>query len=124
AARARVLRVVAPARSRARQAPFVAVVAALLSAGLVGLIVTNTALQDQSFRLAELSGQAADLRIQQQQLQRDAERRSGPSAVAAAALRLGMVPNANPVFLRPSDGAVIGVPQPAEGNTNVAGVNP
>lgn len=122
--RARALRIVAPARSRARRAPFVVVVLALLSAGLVGLIVTNTALQDQAFRLADLQSRATALEIQQQELQREAERRAAPAALAEDALRLGMVPNATPVFLRPSDGAVIGVPTPAEPGTNVQGVVP
>lgn len=120
-ARARVLRVVAPARSRARRTPFAAVVAVLLTVGLVGLVVMNTALQGQAFRLADLTSQASDLRVQQDQLELQAEQLQTPASVADAALRLGMVPNSSPVFLRLSDGAVIGVPVPAAPGTNVVG---
>jgi hypothetical protein len=38
-------------------------------------------------------------------------------------MRLGMVPNANPVFLQPSDGKVIGDPEPAEPRSNVRRVD-
>lgn len=113
-ARERALRLVAPARARVRRAPFVVVLVAILSAGLVGLVVTNTALQDQAFRLAELQREANSLAIQQQQLEYEADRLANPASLAQAAAELGMVPNAVPVFLQPSTGEIIGVPTPAE----------
>lgn len=120
-ARERALRIVAPARNRARRAPFVVVVVMVLSAGLVGLIVMNTALQDQAFHLARLQREASSLEVRQQQLQHTEDRLAEPSSLARSAAALGMVPNAAPVFLRPSTGEVIGVPTPAEPNSNVLG---
>ncbi|WP_229053582.1 hypothetical protein [Aeromicrobium sp. Leaf350] len=113
AARERALRIVAPARARARRAPFVVVVVTMLSAGLVGLVVMSTALQDQAFELARLQSEAQSLEVQQQQLEYEADRLSNPASLAAAATALGMVPNATPVFLKPDTGEIIGVPTPA-----------
>lgn len=116
------LRLVNPVRSRARRAPFVVVVLALLSTGLVGLIVMSTVLQSQSFELATLSQQADTLATQQQAKTREVERMQSPSQVASRAVALGMVPNANPVFLRLSDGEVVGTPHPAEAGSNLPGI--
>jgi hypothetical protein len=117
-ARSRALRLVAPVSSRARRAPFVVVVLTLLGAGLVGLILISTVLQAQSFEAARLSEQADALQTQQQALSREVDRMQSPSSIAQRALQLGMVPSANPIFLRITDGEVIGkaVPAPAKGS--------
>ncbi|MGJ9412006.1 hypothetical protein ACHAAC_04770 [Aeromicrobium sp. CF4.19] len=117
------LRLVSPIRSQARRAPFVVVVLTVLGVGLVGLILISTVLQAQSFEIARLSAQATELQTQQQALQRDVERLQAPAGVAERATRLGMVPNANPVFLDPAGGEVIGKPVPAESRTNVKQVD-
>lgn len=113
------LRLVGPVRVRARRAPFVVVVLAVLAAGLVGLILLSTAMQAQSFRIAELQKEATLLEARRQQLAAEVDRAQSPSGLAERALAEGMVPNANPVFLRLSDGKVIGEPVPAEPDTNV-----
>ena len=113
------LRIVAAPKSQASRTPFVAVVIALLSVGLVGLIFMSTMLQAQAFTIAELNKEATSLETAQQSLTHDLERMQSPQGMAAAALNLGMVPNTNPVFLRLSDGKVIGKPEPAAAETNV-----
>lgn len=115
------LRIVAPPKSEAAKMPFVAVVIVLLSAGLVGLIFLSTILQSQSFAIASLNKKALALETTQQSLAHDLQRQQSPNALAAAAVNLGMVPNANPVFLRLSDGKVIGKAEPAKSGTNVLG---
>lgn len=117
------LRLVAPVRSRASRAPFVVVVLTVLGAGLVGLILLSTVLQAQAFEIARLSTRADALGVQQQELRREVDRLQAPAALAERAIRLGMVPNANPAFLRPSDGEVIGDPEPAEPRSNVTRVD-
>ncbi len=117
------LRLVAPVRTRAKRAPFVVVLLTVLGAGLVGLILLSTVLQAQAFTLSELSSQAATLEREQQELEREVDALQAPAAVAERALGLGMVPNANPAFLRPSDGEVIGSPRPAEPRSNVERVD-
>lgn len=117
------LRLVAPVRSRAGRAPFVVVVLTVLGVGLVGLILLSTVLQSQAFEIARLSSRADALAVQEQDLRREVDRLQAPAALAERALRLGMVPNANPAFLRPSDGQVIGDPEPAEPRSNVRRVD-
>lgn len=117
------LRLVAPVRSRARRAPFVVVVMTVLTIGLLGIILISTVLQAQSFEIARLSTQADSLETQQQALTRDVERMQSPANVAESSIRLGMVPNANPVFLRLEDGSVIGEAEPAEPRSNVSRVD-
>lgn len=117
------LRLVGPVRVRARRAPFVVVILSVLATGLVGLILMSTVMQAQSFQIHDLQRQAALVEAQRAEMSAALDRLQSPSAVAERALAEGMVPNANPVFLRLSDGAVIGVPKPAEPGTNVRRVN-
>ena len=124
-AKAAGLRLVRPVRSRARKAPFVAVVLTVLSIGLVGLIVMSTVLQAQSFEAQKLNSQAAELETQQQLLTREVDKLQSPANVARRAIQYGMVPNTNPAFLRLSDGKVLGKPEAAKpGNTNIRSVSP
>lgn len=113
------LRLVGPVRVRARRTPFVVVVLTVLAIGLVGLILISTVMQAQSFRIGELQREASLLESQRDQLSTEVEQMKSPAGLADRALSEGMVPNANPVFLRLADGRVIGDPVPAEKGTNV-----
>ncbi|MFS0884760.1 hypothetical protein [Aeromicrobium sp. 179-A 4D2 NHS] len=113
------LKLVGPVRVRARRAPFVVVVLGVLAVGLVGLILLSTAMQAQAFRIDELQQRATLLHAQKEQLATEVDQMQSPSGLAERALSEGMVPNANPVFLRLTDGKVIGEPVPAERGTNV-----
>jgi cell division protein FtsB len=121
-ARAAGLRLVRPVRSRARRAPFVVVVLTVLGSGLVGLILMSTVLQAQSFQAARLDRQATALETRQQAIAREVERLQSPANVASRAIAIGMVPNANPAFLRLSDGRILGKPVPAEPGSNIGSV--
>jgi len=121
-AKAAGLRLVRPVRSRARKAPFVVVVLTVLAIGLVGLIIMSTVLQAQSFEAAKLDRQAAALETEQQSIAREVDRLQSPANVASKAIAIGMVPNANPAFLRLSDGRVLGEPEPAEPGSNIRSV--
>jgi len=116
--RNRALRLVGPVSSRARKAPFVVVVLVVVGIGLVGLILVSTVLQAQSFEVAKLNQEAAALESRHQALNREVHQLQSPSSIASRALRLGMVPNANPVFLRMSDGKVVGKAKPALPRSN------
>jgi hypothetical protein len=59
----------------------------------------------------------AELQREQQKLSDDLDRLESPQFLAANAEALGMVPNVNPVYLRLSDGAVVGDPTAAAGAT-------
>lgn len=120
--RQRALQMVPQARSSAPRAPFVVVVVALLAAGLLGLLVLNTVLAQDAFRLHALQLQGAVLASQELTLQRQVEARQAPGDLAARATALGLVAGGPPAFLRLSDGVVLGQPGPAGGP--VAGPTP
>ena len=94
--------------------PFVLFVVVLLGAGLIGLLLLNTQLQQGTFQVTDLNQQAKELRDQQEDLERQVQRLESPRNLASEALRYGMVPNPNPVFLRLPDGQVLGVPTAGE----------
>jgi hypothetical protein len=118
------LRVVYGAPFRPPRMPFVIFVVSLLAAGLVGLLLLNTELQGGTFQVTELNKQAGQLRDQQEQLEKQVRTLESPQNVADRALRMGMVPNPNPVFLRLSDGKVLGVPKEGKAGTGTAMFGP
>jgi hypothetical protein len=93
--------------------PFALLVLALLTGGLVVLLLLNTALDRGAFELQAAQRRQTDLTDQQQQYQQQLAALSAPGALASAAAQLGMVPDPRPVFLNPTTGAVLGVPTPA-----------
>jgi len=97
---------------QAARTPFVLLVVVLLSGGLIGLLVLNSALSEGAFRLDDLQKDTKNLTDEEQQLQRDVDAYSAPDALQRRAMELGMVPGGDPAFLNP-DGTVKGVPSPA-----------
>ncbi len=118
------LRIVYGAPFRPPRMPFVIFVVSLLAAGLVGLLLLNTELQRGAFQVTALNQQADQLRDQQEQLERQVRTLESPQNLADRALRMGMVPNPNPVFLRLSDGQVLGVPAEGKAGTGAAMFGP
>ena len=104
------LSVVPPRVANARSGPFAILVAAILVLGLVGLLLLNLSMQKASFRLAALETRADQLQTREQSLDHRVDRLASSDRLAAEAIRMGMVPNPNPVFLDLSDGSVIGDP--------------
>jgi type II secretory pathway pseudopilin PulG len=113
-ARAGYLRLVATRRSSAARAPFVMVVVVILAVGLLGLLLLNTVLAQDAFRLHALQVQSRTLADQEQSLQREVERLQSPQSLATRATALNMVPGGTRAFLRLSDGKVLGVALPGE----------
>lgn len=102
------------ARGPLRRSPFVAAVVSLLAAGLLGLLVLNTALAQDAFRLHTLKQESRVLEDREEALRREVEALQSPSALAGRAAELGMVPAGPPAFLRLADGALLGSTAPAE----------
>ena len=109
-------------RRRARRAgpvPFVALVSLVLLAGVVGLLLFNTSMQQASFAATALEGQARTLAAREQTLQMELEALRNPQQVALTAQKLGMVPGCpQPAFLDLRNGEVRGEPcsaSPANG---------
>jgi hypothetical protein len=94
-------------RVRASRAWFLGIVLGLLGAGLVGLLLLNTASAQDAFRLHDLQTRAADLSRQEQSLSLQASVLADPGTLSGRAGRLGMVPGGDPKFL------ALGAPLPA-----------
>ncbi|QMU80150.1 septum formation initiator family protein [Streptacidiphilus sp. PB12-B1b] len=111
-----------PGRRPGGRGPFAALVALLLSGGLVGLLLLNTALNQGSFQLSRLQQTTTRLTDEQQGLQQQIADWSAPDALSARARQLGMVPGGVPAFLR-DDGSVQGSPQPLSPQPSAPGGN-
>jgi hypothetical protein len=107
------LRLVPQARSSAPRAPFITMVVLLLAGGLLGLLVLNTVLAQDAFRLHALGKEQKALVDREQALEREVETLRTPRNLAERARELGMVQGSTPAFLRLSDGAVLGAEVPA-----------
>jgi hypothetical protein len=86
----------------------------LIGAGLVALLLLNTAVNQNAFRLHALEAQKKALDLRQQQLERDLLELNGPGRLLAAANRLGLVSEGTPGYIQMPDGRIVGVPTPAK----------
>jgi hypothetical protein len=114
---------IAPVREQRRARPravYAGVVVGGLGALMLGQLMLSIALSDGAYTIDSLQATQKEQARQVQQLTEDLGRLSSPQNLAENAEALGMVQNANPVWLRMSDGAVIGTPAPAQG-TGVLG---
>ncbi|HUR50936.1 MAG TPA: hypothetical protein VMZ11_02315 [Mycobacteriales bacterium] len=102
------LRLVPQRRSRAARTPFVVVLVVMLVGGLLGLLLLNTLVAQDSFTLHDLSSQSRQLQLQEQQLAAELQAVQAPEQLAQRASKLGMVPGGPPAFLRLPDGRVLG----------------
>ena len=108
------LRVVTGAPPNRSGAAFGIICVTLLAAGLIGLLLLNTALVQGSFTLHQLHATSSQLTDTQDALTQSLEASKSPANLAARAASLGMVPAQSAAFLRLSDGTVIGVARPAQ----------
>lgn len=132
-ARPRPLRVVREQPQHGQPA-FVAACLALLVAGLLGVLMLNTAMAKGSFVLGDLQDTSNELADAQEELTHAVTAQSAPAELAKRALDMGMVPSTSAAFLRLSDGKVLGVaeaPDPkkefsvaTQGNSAAAAARP
>jgi hypothetical protein len=92
----------------------VVLILGLVVAGMVCLLLLNTAVNQNSFQLHALQSSQKSLDIQEQGLRQDVDQLQAPGSLAAAARRLGLVPAGQPAFIRLPDGHILGVPTPAK----------
>jgi hypothetical protein len=103
------------------RASFIVLVLGVVVAGVLGILVLNTKINENAFRLKDLHDRQSTLDLQEQQLSDDLALAASPNSLAAAARRLGLVPAGTPAFIRLPDGRVLGVPQPAAGPQSLSG---
>jgi len=107
------LRVLPQPRFHAPRGPFVLVVGAVLTVGLIGVLLLNTVVAQDAFAVSALQARSAALADQEQALTQQVAAAESPQRLERRARALGMVPSVNPVFLRLADGKVLGEATPA-----------
>jgi hypothetical protein len=104
--------------SRAPRAPFATLVLSILGAGIVGLLMFNTHMQQASFYATSLQNRADALTAQEQSLQMQLDQLRDPQHLAVAGRRLGLVAPGTPAFVDLLHGRILGTPTvatPADG---------
>ena len=101
-----VLRLVSEIKSGevAAQRTFAIFIATIFTAGLLTLLVVNTALAKDAFLLKQLKQEAQSLTDQREAILRQVAQRSSPEKLAEQASELGMIASTNPKFLDMSAG--------------------
>ena len=107
------LTVVPRVRTRAPRVPFVTLVSLVLVAGIVGLLLFNTSMQQASFAASSLENEADVLAAREQTLRMELDELRNPQRVAEEAQQMGMVIPSAPVFLDLETGKTSGVRTPA-----------
>jgi hypothetical protein len=97
------------------RASFIVFVVAVVIVAVLGVLVLNTKINENSFTLDNLRSQQSDLDAQEQQLNQQLANLESAGNLSAQAARLGLVPAGTPAFLTLPNGRVVGVPQPASG---------
>lgn len=115
------LRVAPPVPVSAPRAPFVALVLFVVVTGVLGILVLNTKITENAFRLAHLQHQQDGLNEREQQLDQQLADDKSPTNVAAKGRAQGLVSVGQPAFMTLPNGAVFGVPQPARGVPDAVG---
>ena len=110
-------------RTQAARTPFAVLVIAILAAGVVGLLMFNTSMQQTSFTATALQDRVNVLTAKEQSLALELDALRDPQQLAVAAKDLGMVAPSQPAFVRLADGRVLGNPTPATVGDTVR-VNP
>lgn len=107
-------------RGQRRARPKIAY-AAVVVTGVLAIVVTqlmlSIGLSDGAYEISSLQQQQKELDRTNQVLSEQYDRLSSPQNLAASAESLGMVANSAPVYLRLSDGAVLGSPVAASAST-------
>jgi hypothetical protein len=104
-------------RPRAPRHRLLLVSTAVLALGLLGVLLLNTIISQGAFRQHELEIDLILTAEQEESLSRAVQQAETPIEVEKKARALGMVPAAAPVFLRLSDGAILGDPVAAPAPT-------
>ncbi|PWR11275.1 hypothetical protein DKT69_27015 [Micromonospora sicca] len=109
------LRVAPPPPVSVPRAPFVGLILVLVVGGVLGILLVNTKINENAFKLEKLEQQQAKLDVDQQQLEKEIAEQKAPGNLTANARKLGLVESGEPAYIRLPDGKMIGVPHPAEG---------
>lgn len=106
-----------PERGARRKPRLAYAIIALGGVAVIGVaqLLLSIAVAQGAYEIDGYHLRQAELAREEQKLAEDLDRVESPQYLAMNAEALGMVPNADPVYLRLSDGAVLGEPTPAVG---------
>ncbi|MGB8020673.1 MAG: hypothetical protein WCF04_05550 [Candidatus Nanopelagicales bacterium] len=104
-------------RARAPRHRLLLASVAVLAAGLVGVLLLNTIISQGAFRQHSLEIELILLAEEEERLAREAQLADSPLELEKKARALDMVPAGSPVFLRLSDGKILGEPVAAPAPT-------
>jgi hypothetical protein len=113
------LKVAPPLPVSVPRAPFVMLLLLVVVGGVLGILLVNTKINENAFKLKNLEQEQAALDRQEQDLNQKIADYESPGNLVAAARQLGLVPADSPAFIRLPDGRIIGVPQPAGGAPSI-----
>ncbi|GAA1743772.1 hypothetical protein [Luedemannella helvata] len=117
------LRVAPPLPVAVPRAPFLVLLLVIVVAGVFGVLLINTKINENAFTLAEMNDSQSSLDQQEQQLTHELTMVEAPGNLAAAARRLGLVPAGSTAVIQLPDGRVLSVPEPASGPVSVTAQN-
>lgn len=104
-------------RARAPRHRLLLACVAVLSVGLLAVLLLKTIISQGAFRQHALEIELILLAEKEEALARAVQSAESPLSVEKAARALGMVPAGSPVFLRLEDGRILGEPVPAPSPT-------
>lgn len=113
------LRVAPPLPVSVARAPFVASLIGIVVLGVIGILVLNTMINANQFRLNNLQTQQSGLDKQEQGLKDKLAHQQAPGSLVAAAKCLGLVPAGSLAYIKMPNGAFVGAPAPATRSTSV-----
>ncbi|WP_051325763.1 hypothetical protein [Glycomyces tenuis] len=93
---------------------FVGGIVALVVAGIVGLLMLNTVINEDAYHLQELRTEAADLDQAEQELESELSNLNSPVNLQAKASEYGMVEPEKVIHLNLNDGTTLEVPWSGE----------
>ncbi|GIH04756.1 hypothetical protein Rhe02_28230 [Rhizocola hellebori] len=109
------IRLAPPVPVAVPRTPFIVALVVVVVAGVLGILVLNSKINQNAFKLDALRASQAELDLRQQQLEQFIAEKESPGSLAAAATKLGLSDPGPPAFILLPDGKVIGVPRPATG---------
>ncbi len=110
------LTLVPPVRSTVSTVGFGLIVMALVALGMGVVMIITTSVAAQSKELSALRGEATELQYRAANLTTQLQEKSSSASLVMRASDAGMVPNPNPVFIRLSDGQILGEATPVVGD--------
>jgi hypothetical protein len=114
------LRLAPPVPVSVPRTPFIILVVLVVIAGVWGILVLNTKINENAFKLDDLRTSQNELDLREQELKRYIADKESPGNLAALATLMGQGPADVPAFILLPDGKIIGVPKPAPGPTSPA----